>query len=147
MKSNLYVIVKDSATGELEGYVTSNGENHLVLNAKMVKLDYEANIGKLTPRVRDEYVLLDGALVALPPRLYDFQKMNYTTGQWFDPRTPGTQWPLVRAERDKRLAATDWTQLPDVKISSVWLTYRQALRDITNQSDPFNIVWPALPNA
>ena len=26
-----------------------------------------------------------------------------------------------------------------------WQAYRQALRDITEQPDPFNIVWPETP--
>jgi hypothetical protein len=25
---------------------------------------------------------------------------------------------------------------------TAWATYRQALRDITKQADPFNIAWP-----
>lgn len=28
---------------------------------------------------------------------------------------------------------------------SLWEPYRQELRDVTSQSDPFNIVWPTLP--
>lgn len=72
---------------------------------------------------------------------------DYTTKQWIDPRTPETEWPLVRAERDRRLAATDWTQLPDVPLATkeAWANYRQALRDVTLQPDPFNIVWPTAP--
>lgn len=54
---------------------------------------------------------------------------------------------LVRRERDKLLSASDWTQLPDVPLATKekWAVYRQALRDITQQSDPFNIVWPEPP--
>jgi hypothetical protein len=57
------------------------------------------------------------------------------------------QWVVVRAERNALLAACDWTQLPDAPVdAAAWATYRQALRDITTQSDPFNIAWPALPS-
>jgi hypothetical protein len=37
--------------------------------------------------------------------------------------------------------------MPDVNISTKesWAIYRQALRDITNQADPFNITWPTPP--
>lgn len=56
------------------------------------------------------------------------------------------QWAQVRADRNMRLAACDWTQLPDAPLSNIqmqeWASYRQALRDITTQSDPFNIQWP-----
>jgi hypothetical protein len=53
------------------------------------------------------------------------------------------QWKLIREQRNKLLADSDWTQLPDTSAdAAVWATYRQALRDITEQSDPFNITWP-----
>lgn len=55
----------------------------------------------------------------------------------------------LRARRNQLLAATDWTALPDVPLSEErrqqWQAYRQALRDVTDQPDPFNIVWPAPP--
>ena len=55
----------------------------------------------------------------------------------------GAQWDVVRAERNKLLAECDWTQLPDAPVDAIaWATYRQALRDITTQADPFNIIWP-----
>lgn len=58
------------------------------------------------------------------------------------------QWAVVRADRNKRLYACDWTQLPDAPVdSAVWASYRQALRDVTNQADPFAIVWPVSPDA
>jgi len=45
------------------------------------------------------------------------------------------------------LAASDWTQLPDVPTATQtkWRDYRQALRDVTPQADPFNIAWPTAP--
>jgi len=44
---------------------------------------------------------------------------------------------------DLRLANCDWTQLPDVPVDAdAWSVYRQALRDVTTQADPFAIVWP-----
>lgn len=55
----------------------------------------------------------------------------------------GAQWDVVRAERNKLLADCDWTQLPDASAdAAAWAVYRQALRDITSQANPFNIVWP-----
>jgi len=56
------------------------------------------------------------------------------------------QWTRVRRDRNRLLADCDWTQLPDTPVdATVWTTYRQLLRDITTQSDPFNIVWPTKP--
>jgi hypothetical protein len=55
----------------------------------------------------------------------------------------GAQWTVIRAERNKLLAESDWTQLPDASAdATAWATYRQALRDITTQANPFSIVWP-----
>ena len=56
------------------------------------------------------------------------------------------QWQQVREQRNDLLTACDWTQLPDAPVDAVaWAAYRQALRDITDQADPFNIVWPISP--
>lgn len=59
------------------------------------------------------------------------------------------QWANIRSERNQRLSECDWTQLSDAPLTNVettdWGSYRQALRDITTQSDPFNIQWPTSP--
>lgn len=53
----------------------------------------------------------------------------------------------VRFERDRLLAATDYTQLADAPgDAAAWATYRQALRDVPEQSGfPWNVVWPIKP--
>lgn len=69
--------------------------------------------------------------------------------QEIDDRIAG-QWTLVRGQRDTLLQSCDWTQLPDVPLTAdekqEWVVYRQQLRDVTNQPDPFNIVWPVPPD-
>ena len=57
------------------------------------------------------------------------------------------KWLEVRSLRDEYLSSSDWTQLPDVNNvdKTAWATYRQQLRDITTQADPFNITWPSTP--
>jgi hypothetical protein len=55
----------------------------------------------------------------------------------------------ARAERNALLAATDWTQAADVPQATKdkWAPYRQALRDVTEQSGfPTDIQWPVKPN-
>lgn len=55
-------------------------------------------------------------------------------------------WVGIRQQRSLLLNTSDWTQLPDAPVeAAVWAEYRQALRDITKQGDPFNIVWPEPP--
>ena len=53
----------------------------------------------------------------------------------------------VRADRNDRLAASDWTQVADAPVDkAAWATYRQALRDITTQQGfPWSVTWPAEP--
>ena len=43
---------------------------------------------------------------------------------------------LLRIERDRLLAETDWMGNSDVTMSSDWATYRQALRDLPASSTP-----------
>ena len=57
----------------------------------------------------------------------------------------------ARAQRDKLLANTDWTQVLDAPIDSAtreaYRAYRQALRDIPEQEGfPDTITWPELPS-
>lgn len=53
----------------------------------------------------------------------------------------------VRAQRNKLLADSDWTQILDAPVDrTAWAAYRQALRDITDQSGfPNDVVWPTEP--
>ena len=55
------------------------------------------------------------------------------------------RWDEVRVQRDKLIKETDWWVLSDVGASQAQLDYRQALRDVTSQSDPDNITWPTKP--
>ena len=51
----------------------------------------------------------------------------------------------VRQQRDDLLAKTDWSQGKDIAdaVSSSWVTYRQALRDVPAQAGfPWNVEWP-----
>ena len=57
-----------------------------------------------------------------------------------------TQWYLIRAQRNSLIEQTDWRAGSDVTLSDEWKTYRQALRDVPTQSDPFNITWPTEPS-
>ena len=56
-------------------------------------------------------------------------------------------WDAVRAERDRLLAQSDWTQVADAPVDQqAWAVYRQALRDIPQDFDsPDDVVWPEAP--
>lgn len=60
------------------------------------------------------------------------------------------KWAAVRAERDRRLAAWDWTALTDAPLNDlekqIAADYRQALRDVPQDAaDPDAVVWPVEP--
>ena len=52
----------------------------------------------------------------------------------------------LRAERNAKLAETDWMANSDVTMSDAWKTYRQALRDITDSATSLDdVTWPEKP--
>tara|TARA_R100001509_G_C4722735_1_gene167070 strand:+ start:133 stop:495 length:363 start_codon:yes stop_codon:yes gene_type:complete len=63
---------------------------------------------------------------------------------------------LLRIERDRRIAKTDWRACKDVTLSTAWRTYRQALRDLPTSSTPklnsnyeldlTSVTWPTEPS-
>ena len=67
---------------------------------------------------------------------------------------------LLREERNRRLAETDWTQLKDIDLDIIrernWKNYRQALRDLPSKSTPklnsngdldmTSVTWPDKPS-
>ena len=63
---------------------------------------------------------------------------------------PETVKELLRPERDRLLAKSDWTQLNDTTISedklAAWAAYRQELRDLTdNIDDNGEVEFPTAP--
>ena len=58
------------------------------------------------------------------------------------------QWASVRSQQRDLLYKSDWTcSVTDYEVpnKSEWVQYRAQLRDVTTQSDPFNIQWPVAP--
>ena len=58
----------------------------------------------------------------------------------------------VRATRDQKLTASDWTQMADSPLASdkktEWATYRQSLRDLPTASGfPHTMTWPEEPGS
>jgi len=56
----------------------------------------------------------------------------------------------VRQSRDDKLKETDWVVIKNLELNAnipgVWEVYRQALRDVPNQSGfPWTITWPVEP--
>ena len=63
---------------------------------------------------------------------------------------------LLRIERNKKIALTDWRVLPDQSPSDDWINYRQALRDLPASATPklgsdyeldfSSFTWPTEPS-
>lgn len=53
----------------------------------------------------------------------------------------------VRAERNRKLTASDWTQVEDAPVDkAAWAAYRQGLRDVPSQAGfPWDVTWPVEP--
>ena len=51
----------------------------------------------------------------------------------------------IRAERNAKLAASDWRGISDNTMSEDWTLFRQQLRDFPGVVDLENIVWPEEP--
>ncbi len=87
-----------------------------------------------------------GKAVRVTPELVDGAWVERWVLEPYTEEETAAQWASVRSQRNDKLATCDWTQLPDAPVDAApWATYRQALRDITLQADPFNIVWPTAP--
>lgn len=58
----------------------------------------------------------------------------------------GEPLKLLREERNRRLAETDWWGASDLTMTTDQENYRQALRDLTNHyTDLDTVVWPTKP--
>lgn len=99
----------------------------------------------------------DGASIPADPANRDYAEYQewIAAGNTPDPADPIDHLGNLRAERDAKLAASDWVVLKAVdqsqdglgiQIPDVWLNYRQELRDLpANTADPANPVWPQEP--
>ena len=101
----------------------------------------------LEGKASDEYHYIQNKIIVSKPQKPEGAWVfDYTTKTWIQDLQ--AQWGRIRQIRNDLLIQSDWTQMPDVTLSTkeLWASYRQGLRDVTSQSDPFNIVWPTPPN-
>lgn len=84
-------------------------------------------------------ILRDGELVEIDAAEFEASRAP----------TPESLWAELRSRRDQLLSASDWTQVADAPVDqAAWAVYRQALRDLPeNTEDPANPVWPVPPDA
>ena len=92
------------------------------------------------------------ALISLKPNTkWSWAGTDYSGLNWVDSSTKPTEseidaeltkltnaepMRLLRVERDRLLALTDWRASSDLTLSTAWKTYRQSLRDLPASSSP-----------
>jgi hypothetical protein len=104
-----------------------------VVQPTPIPVDYTKNITEGTP------ILIDGVYYK------NWVQSNATTEE-ISYRIEN-QWEEIRILRNQLLSECDWTQLSDIpsETKEAWTIYRQALRNITTQTNPFSIDWPVKP--
>lgn len=108
-------------------------ENYVcVFDAPFPSIDYTKNVKEGTPKFVDNRWTMNWEVSDAS----DEEVSDRITGQW----------NIIRIERNAKLMRSDWTRLDDAPVDQdAWAVYRQALRDITKQPDPFNVIWPTPP--
>lgn len=88
-------------------------------------------LNSVTPYIDGDYVI-------------EYEVVSLTTDE--KTAVDNTHWEKIRQQRNEKLKESDWRASSDLTLSDAWKTYRQNLRDIPTQSDPWNITWPTEPS-
>ena len=115
--------------------------------------------------------ITDALLELKPGSMWVLNGNNYSNLEWLDKtETKPTEdevnakiveleaaepMKLLRVERNKLIAETDWRASSDLTLSNAWKTYRQALRDLPASATPkldsrfeldlTSVTWPTEP--
>ena len=118
-----------------------------------------------------KYTIADALAALKPTSEWVLRGNDYTGLEWLDSDQKPTKTEvankiaeldaaepmrLLRIERNKKIALTDWRVLPDQTPSDDWINYRQALRDLPASASPkldsnynldlTSISWPIEPS-
>lgn len=133
--------IYNTITGRISRTVSTDEDVTIQLseNEDYVEGEYSGN---------SNYIDSDKQVVAIPERPNEYSDFDFTTKQWIANQNKAIFDILQK--RQKLLVASDWTQLPNgpftAEKQAAWATYRQALRDITDQAGyPLNVEWPTAP--
>lgn len=117
------------------------------------------------------YTISEALLVWKPNSEYTIRGNNYDGLEWdssdskptesevtakIKELNDGESMRLLRVERDRLLASTDWRASSDLTLADKWKTYRQALRDLPASASPkldsngdldfTSVSWPTKPD-
>lgn len=141
----------EKTTGLLSGREYSGYGDLLDLNTPEGMAAIEGRYDHLSKRVD----LATGEVVdyqppAPPDNEFETFEWNVEVKRWISKPTTAAFARDAREERNRRIAASDWVLLraadQGTPVPQEWLTYRQALRDVSNQPGfPLSIEWPNSP--
>ena len=124
-----------------------------------------------------KYTITEALMLLKPEAEWAIRGGDYSDIEWLDEtQTKPTEdeintkiaeleaaepFRLLRIERNKLIAETDWTQLKDIDLDIIrernWKNYRQALRDLPSKSNPklnsigeldmSSVSWPDKPSS
>lgn len=105
------------------------------------------------PKDMSKYNINDFYLAPPQPALLPGQVLGWSLPDWTvrDPNASelAIQWAAVRVQRDKLLSQSDVYVVrayeKNEPVPQATVDYRQALRDVTKQANPFAIDWPVPP--
>jgi hypothetical protein len=135
-------------------YKKSNGEIVSQFGGSLEQL--ELNLNSETQNyiqgnyLRETYYIENSEPIKISNRPESWYDFDYDNKQWVENEEVAKERCLEK--RKQLLLDSDWTQLPNGPFTSeqqtAWATYRQALRDITEQAGyPLNVTWPQKPTA
>ena len=119
-----------------------------------------------------KYTIADALLLLKPGSEWVLRGEDYSGLEWLDSKqTQPTETEvnskiseldnaepikLLREERNRRIALTDWRASSDLTLADAWKTYRQALRDLPASATPkldsnyeldlTSVTWPTEPS-
>ena len=119
-----------------------------------------------------KYTIADALLLLKPESEWVLRGEDYSGLEWLDSKqTQPTETEvnskiseldnaepikLLREERNRRIAKTDWRASADLTLTDAWKTYRQALRDLPASASPkldsnyeldlTSVTWPTEPS-
>jgi hypothetical protein len=143
----LYLNLNNAVTGQINGIVTTNSLESVVESNTMVRIS-PALVSKVDwSNIYRTHYFQKGQLISYPIAPEGAYTFDFESKEW--KLDVDLAWSLVRRDRDQLLNVSDWRVTraveTNVPMSGEWIAYRQALREVTNQSDPTNIVWPVAP--
>lgn len=141
--------------GQVQGYPRSLPKNaHNVSNFYLLPQEKLLEYGWYpvrfvpNPNKTETSVVTGQNFVVEGNEVVQYEQVREKTQEELDQES-SQMWENVRNERNRYLEECDWTQLPDTPLTeeqkTQWQLYRQQLRDITTQQDPYNIIWPTKP--